>query len=263
MASPLSLRESQANPWIANYRPNPQARLRLFCFPYAGGNSTIYRNWPTSLPDLIEVCPVHLPGRAGRLNEQPFHKLLPLVEAAGAALSPYLDKPFAFFGHSMGAMISFELARLLRRQNRALPLHIFASGRRGPQVPDREDPTYNLPQSVFIEELRRLNGTPKDVLEHPELMQLMTQLLRADFEVCQTYDYRPEPPLKCPITAFGGLQDVDITREDMEGWRVQTAVAFTLRMLPGDHFFLHTQESIVLEALSRELYQLASVVNCR
>jgi medium-chain acyl-[acyl-carrier-protein] hydrolase len=257
MGNPYLREKSDLDSWIGGFRPNSQARLRLFCFPYAGGTSVIYRNWLAGLPDLIDVCPVHLPGRNGRLDEQPFNNLVPLVEAAGAALYPYLGKPFALFGHSMGARISFELTRLFRRQNWPMPLHMFVSGSRAPQVPDTDPPTYDLPEPEFIDELRRLNGTPRDVLEHPELMQLMIPLLRADFEVCQTYAYTPEPPLKCPITAFGGLQDVDISREDLEAWRIQTTGQFTLRMLPGDHFFLHAQEPTILQALSRELYQIA------
>src|SRR5882724_6229499 len=205
--------KTNRNSWVGSPKPNGQSRLRLFCFPYAGGNSTIYRSWPDRLPPSIDVWPVHLPGRGGRLHEPAYTQLMPLVEAAAEALLPYLDKPFAFFGHSMGAMISFELSRLLRRRRAPQPLHLSVSGRQAPQVKDWDPPTYNLPEPEFVEELRRLNGTPKGVLEHPELMQLMIPLLRADFEVCQTYSYTPEVPLDCPVTAFGGLNDQDVTRE--------------------------------------------------
>jgi medium-chain acyl-[acyl-carrier-protein] hydrolase len=204
----------------------------------------------------LEVCPVHLPGRGGRLHEQPFNDWKTLVEAVGAALLPYVEMPFAFFGHSMGALIGFEAARLFRRWNAPMPLHIFVSGRRAPQVPDPDPPTYDLPDPEFIAELRRLNGTPKDVLDHPELMELMLPLLRADFEVCQNYRYAPELPLTCPISAFGGLQDQDISREDINAWNCQTTGQFRQRMLPGDHFFLHAYEHTILEALSRDLYQI-------
>jgi len=244
--------------WIGGFRPNAKAKLTLFCFPYAGGTSHIYRNWSTQIPSLIDICPVHLPGRARRLNEDPFRSVIPLAEAAAEALLPYTDKPYAFFGHSMGALISFQLARRYRQQNRPLPVHLFVSGSRAPQLPDPDPPTYNLSDAEFVAELRRLNGTPPDVLEHAELLELMLPLLRADFELCQTYAYEEAPPLNCPITAFGGLQDVDISRAQVEGWGAQTTGPFLARMLPGDHFFLHAQEPIILEMVSRELYRIAT-----
>jgi medium-chain acyl-[acyl-carrier-protein] hydrolase len=166
-----------------------------------------------------------------------------------------LATPFAFFGHSMGAMISFELARRLRREHDREPIHLFVSGRRAPQLPITEPPTYNLPEPQLIEDLRRLNGTPRAVLENPELLQLVLPLLRTDFEVCQTYTYTPQAPLSCPITVFGGLQDTEAPRESLAAWREQTTSSFTLRMFPGDHFFLHTTQHdmlrIIYEQLSR------------
>jgi medium-chain acyl-[acyl-carrier-protein] hydrolase len=240
-------------------KTNPQARLRLFCFHYAGGGPLIFRKWPDMLPSFVEVCPVQLPGRGSRLREPHFRQLMPLVEAVAENLQPYFDKPFAFFGHSMGAMISFELTRHLRREQGASPLQLFVSGRRAPQLPDTDPPTYDLPEKEFVEELRRLNGTPREALEHPELMQLVLPTIRADFSVCQTYVYTPEPPLNCPISAFGGLQDKDVGREKMEGWREQTNASFRLRMLPGDHFFLNTATDLLLHALTRDLAHLAQL----
>jgi len=167
----------------------------------------------------------------------------------------YLDKPFAFFGHSMGAVISFEIARLLRRENATLPVHLFVSGRAAPQLPRFKSTTYDLPDAEFIEELLRLKGTPAEVLEHPELMQVVLPLLRADFELIETYSYIDEPPLSVPLTAIGGLEDDEISRDDLEGWRAQTTQAFSLRMLPGDHFFLTTNQSLLLPVVAQELYR--------
>jgi medium-chain acyl-[acyl-carrier-protein] hydrolase len=244
-----------ANPWFTCPRPSPQASLRLFCFPYAGGSALIYRNWPDVLPKNIEVCLLHLPGRGNRLGEKPFSELLPLVEAIAEAIVPYLDKPFAFFGHSMGALIGFELARYLRRQNKPLPSHLFISGRTAPQVPDNDPATYDLPHEEFVRELQRLNGTPKEVLEHPELMHLIVPLLRADFSVCQTYSHAAEPAFNFPITVFGGLQDYEVPREHLEPWSEHTLQNFKLRMIPGDHFFLNSSQPLLLQALSQELFQ--------
>ena len=247
-----------AAPWFTSQRPNPRARIRLFCFPYAGGGPAIYRLWPQSLPSLVEVCVAQLPGRGTRLRDQPFTSLDTLIEAAAEAIAPLLDKPFALFGHSMGAMISFELARRLREQGRPQPAHLFVSGRQAPQLPKQDPISHNLPEADLRRELLRLNGTPKEVLEHPELMELMLPLLRADFSVVETYVYRPGVPLDCPLTAFGGLRDSEVSREQLDAWREQTTGEFALRMLPGDHFFLNDAQAqtLLLSALTRELHQL-------
>lgn len=233
---------------------NEQAKIRLFCFPYAGGTSVIYRTWGKALGPSIAVCPAHLPGRERRLTEKPYTSAQAVVEAVAKAIIPYLDRPFAFFGHSMGALISFELARHLRRLNQPAPKHLFLSGRSAPQFGKKERATYNLPTDEFAEELRRLNGTPREVLEHQELMDLMIPLLRADFEVCETYDYTPEPALDCPITAFGGLYDETVTSEMVDAWREQTSSKFRLSMMPGDHFFIHSAQDRILPIISQELY---------
>jgi medium-chain acyl-[acyl-carrier-protein] hydrolase len=243
------------DPWFTFPKPNPRAHLRLFCFPYAGGSTLVFRNWAEGPLAEIELCPVQLPGRGRRLHEAPFTSLLPLVAAIGQALPPYLDKPFAFFGHSMGGAISFELARYLRRMNMPQPLHLFVSGRRAPQLTADEPPAYNLPVAEFLEELRRLNGTPAEVLDHPEMMQLLLPLVRADFELIQTYTYSPEPPLSCPISVFGGLEDHTDRIHYLEAWREQTTASFSLQMFPGDHFFLQTARPLLLQAIARKLYQ--------
>lgn len=247
---------SATTQWLIYRRPNPQARLRLFCFPYAGGGASIFRSWPDSLPKTVEVALVQLPGRENRLREPPFTRLAQLVKSIAPAILPHLDKPFAFFGHSMGALLGFELARELRRQRGPAPVHLFVSGRSAPPIPDKNPPTYGLPEPEFIEELRRLNGTPPEVFEYPELMELMLPIVRADFEAVQTYAYTREPPLECPITAFGGRQDEEISFEDIQAWREQTSNGFSLHMFDGDHFFLHTMQSPLLQILSRELSRI-------
>lgn len=255
------LQKPTSNPWLVIQRPNPRATLRLFCFPYAGGSALVYRTWADSLPPHIETCALQLPGRGSRMREPPLLDLMELVEVLAPVLEPYFDKPFAFFGHSMGATISFEMVRLLARQGKTLPQHLFVSGRRAPQFPETDRPTYNLPEPEFIEELRRLNGTPRELLENPELMQLMLPLLRADFTLCQTYTLGEAQPLACPITAYGGLQDTCVTREHLEGWRPHTDATFALRMLPGDHFFLHAAQPALLRSLASELSPLGQAVS--
>jgi medium-chain acyl-[acyl-carrier-protein] hydrolase len=241
--------------WFGTVKPNPKAQLRLFCFPYAGGGASIYRTWWQSLPPLVEVRPVQLPGRENRLSEPPFTRVEPLVQAVAEALLPHLNLPFAFFGHSMGAVIAFELARKLRAVINLEPLHLFVAGRIAPHLIDLEPPTYNLPDPELIEELRRLNGTPREALEHPELMHLMLPLLRADFQLVQTYAYVDGAPLDCPVTAFGGLQDPEVSREELAAWREHTTGAFSLRMFEGDHFFLQAAQTQILQIISQELRQ--------
>lgn len=249
---------SPTDRWLAYREPNPRARLRLFCLPYAGGGASVYRGWGQSLPADVEVCPVQLPGRESRLREAPFAHWQPLVEALAEVLPPHFDLPFAFFGHSMGALLSFELARTLRRRGGPQPLHLFVSGRRAPQLPAREEPIHQLPEPQFIEKLRELNGTPEEVLQHAELMRLLLPILRADFGINETYDYVEEAPFDFGISAFGGLGDTDVTKEDVELWKTHTRGRFRIRMLPGDHFFVHSGRDLITEALSRDLAELSS-----
>jgi medium-chain acyl-[acyl-carrier-protein] hydrolase len=247
---------STFNSWVTCPKPNPQANLRLFCFPYAGGSSLIFRKWSDSLPLNVEVCPVELPGRGSQMKLTPFTRLESLVEALAQAIKPHLDKPFAFFGHSMGALINFELARLLRKQYTLEPVHLFVSARRAPQIPNTKPPIHTLGDSEFKEELRRLNGTPKAVLENAELMELLVPIVRADFAVLETYVYSYEPPLDFPITTFGGLEDTEANYEELEAWREQTNSAFSLEMLPGDHFFINSAQSLLLERLAQRMLDL-------
>lgn len=248
-----------AERWLAYREANPRARLRMFCFPYAGGGASAYRGWGASLPQEVEVCPVQLPGREGRLREPPFTRASELIAAVTDALTPWLDLPFVFFGHSMGAMIGYELTRELRRRGRTLPLHLFVSGRRAPQLPARDEPIHDQPEPEFIESVRKLNGTPEEVLQHEELMKLLIPLLRADFAVNETYEFVEEAPVDIGISAFGGLGDQDVSRDDVEAWRIQTRGRFRMRMIPGDHFFLHPQKDLILESVARDLAEIKAL----
>lgn len=240
------------NAWLAIPRPNPAASIRLFCFPYSGAAAAVFYPWADVLPAYVEVCPVQLPGHGTRLAEPLVQRLEPLVAAAMTGLLPYLDKPFAFFGHSMGALVSYELACLLRQQG-VQPIHLFVSGHGAPHLPDRNPPLHALPDAEFVQKLRELNGTPEEVLRHVELLQLLIPVLRADFAVCETYVHQPKPPLDCPISAYSGLGDDYVNREELQGWAKHTAGHFSLRMFPGDHFYLNTARHYLLQALARDL----------
>jgi medium-chain acyl-[acyl-carrier-protein] hydrolase len=245
----------EGSPLLAGHKLNPQAVLRLFCFPYGGGAARAYRNWTQALRQDVDVCAIELPGRGHRLHEPPLRKMSLAVEVVGKEIISLLDRPYAFFGHSMGAILGFEVARLLRRGGHQGLTHLFVSGHKAPQIPKTEPFTYNLPDAEFIEELQRLNGTPKEVLEHPEMMRMIVPLLRADFESIQTYSYKHEPPLDCPITALGGLLDPHISRETLEPWREETTAAFNLQMFLGDHFFLHQEQARVLRVIAQAAYK--------
>lgn len=243
----------QADPWIAYYQPRAGARLRLFCFPHAGGSAALFRTWADTLPAEIEVCPVQLPGREQRLWEPPFTRLSLLVEHLVISLQQYLNLPFAFFGHSMGALIAYELARELNRQAYTVPIHLFVSGCPAPQIPAPASPVYLLPDAALIDHLRSLAGTPEAVLQNAELMQLMLPLIRADFTLYETYGYERGEPLPCPISTFGGLKDTEVIPRDLAGWREQTRASFTLRLFPGDHFYLQRTQAPLLREIVQEL----------
>lgn len=245
-------------PWLARPRPNHQASMRLFCFPYAGGGALGFRHWTDYLPSSIEVCPLQLPGRETRMKETAYNRVTPLVQKIAEALLPFLDKPFAFFGHSMGALICFELARELRRQRVGMPVKLYVSGRVAPHLPLTRRPLlYNLPEPEFKNALRYLNGTPEEVLENEMLMQLLMPLLRADFAVNEAYTYTVERPLDCPIFAMGGLRDSEVNCEQLEGWHAHTAASFELRLFPGDHFYLNTMQQLFFQVLAQDLARLA------
>jgi|SRR5215813_10578498 len=242
------------NPWFLSSAAKT-VDLQLFCLPYAGGTAMIYRDWVNHLPPTVQLIRVELPGRGARLKEAPFDNLPSLVEALTEALLPVLQAPFVFFGHSMGAMIAFETARRLQRDHGRIPQLLMVSGRRALHIPDPDRLTYNLPTDKFIAELHEIGGSPKEALEHPGLMEVMLPLLRADFQLVETYQYTPGSPLECPITAFGGLQDKEENRDLLLPWKVQTNSNFRLRMLPGDHFFLRSSQSLLLRLVTQELIE--------
>jgi medium-chain acyl-[acyl-carrier-protein] hydrolase len=240
VASASAARRICANGWFESLSSVRKHELQLFCFPYAGGNAQIFRPWRQHLPPEVDLWLAHLPGRGRRMHEPPVRRIRPLVERIADTILPELHPPFAFFGHSMGAVISFEVARELRRRRSMEPVHLFVSGRRAPHIPDSQPHIFDLPHDEFINELRKLNGTPQALLENPELVELVLPIIRADFELVETYSYAPEEPLSSSITAYGGVQDADVPVESVSAWKEHTASAFTKKILPGDHFFIHS-----------------------
>lgn len=242
------------SPWLVFPKQNARAKTRLFCFPYAGAGPVVYRAWPESLPQAVEVVTVHYPGRESRFREPLFETLQPLVDTLSVHILPYLDRPFAFFGHSMGALVAYELARKLRARGASLPVHLFVSARRAPHIPERLPPIHKLDDVAFTEAVQqRYNGIPPVILEDGELLALFLPMLKADFSVIETYRYHPEAPFDFPITIFAGEQDPGINQQELDGWQDHTTRPLVRYSFPGDHFYLQNQRSALLQTLSISL----------
>ena len=242
--------------WFASAKSPGTPQLRLFCFPHAGGGASFFASWERSLPAGVRVMPAQLPGREARQREAPLPQMSALVEAVAAALETYLGEPYALFGHSMGAVVGFELARFLRQSRKVLPLWLCVSGARAPQYRLGHVAPPDPPDEAFLEELRRLEGVPQEVLSDPEALRLLLPALKADAALYRRYVYEPGDPLPCPICAYGGLEDPNVRREHLEAWRAQTAAEFRLRMFPGGHFPLRSGREAFLGALAGDLEDL-------
>lgn len=228
---------------------NHDATVRLFCLPYAGGSSTIFYRWSEYVSPAIEVCSVQLPGREGRLTMPPYTSMRPLVQAIGNAILPFLDKPYVLFGHSLGGLIAFELARYLHDLGVPRPLSLLVSAAEAPHVSRAPDRLHTLPDDELIGQLSRLQGTRQEILQHPEVMQLLLPTIRADLQVFETYTYRAGPPLPCPIAVFGGIDDERVEPSGLENWREHTRTVVSLTMLPGGHFFIHSACRLLVESV--------------
>ena len=242
--------------WVLRPRPVAEASYRLFCFPYAGIGPSAYRSWIQALPESIEARLVQLPGREGRWKESPLTSLDDIAARVTEAIAPELDRPFAFYGHSLGALAAFEVARRLRRAGAAGPAHLFVAAHRGPHLPNPHPEMRQLADNAFVAELRRrYDGIPQAVIDNPELLELMLPCLRADFHAYETYTYVSEPPLSCPISAFGGDHDLYVRPAEIAGWRDQTAARFRMRIVQANHFFVQTERDRVISAIAEDLFQ--------
>jgi medium-chain acyl-[acyl-carrier-protein] hydrolase len=239
--------------WFVNFRPNRTARMRLFCFPYAGGGPHVFRTWNSILPDWVELQVVQLPGHGTRILEQPYRSLPELLPDVVEAMLPMLDRPYAFFGHSLGALISYEIALRLQKQIPYLPSHLFVSAREAPHLPDTEEPIFQLPDEAFILKLKEYNGTPRQVLLNPELMEIFLPVLRADFQINETYQHLPGEKLRCPLTVIGGSNDTRIPVETLQAWEELSLQPVGLHIIPGDHFFLHTAQEELVQLIAGKL----------
>lgn len=232
--------------------------ITIHCFPYSGGGASLFRRWQSSLPLGVQVRPFQLPGREERFDEEPFRSFEAVMQHMREVLLPSLTPPYALFGHSMGALIAFEIAREMRRRGAALPVRLFVSGTDAPQMLRFENPVHARTDAAVLEHLRMLGGASDDFLADAELQQLFLPLLRSDFRVAETFVYRDEPPLPCPISMFAGTEDRLTTPSAVDRWREQTSGDFRLRWLPGDHQFVNSAQAELLTSIGEDLGSLAA-----
>jgi len=222
--------------WIAHGRPRAKAAHRLFCFPCAGGGASSYRRWSEFFGEDVEICPVQLPGRETRLEEACITDLHELTEEIGRGLEPLLDRPFSLFGHSLGGLIAFELARDLRNHGVG-PDFLFVAGTPAPHLPRTRPPLHQLPEADLRDYLIALDGTPKAVLDQEWLLEMHLPILRADMGLLETYVYGRDAALPCPIGAFFGLSDPQVSADEVGAWQEHTSATFEAHGLTGTHFF--------------------------
>jgi medium-chain acyl-[acyl-carrier-protein] hydrolase len=229
--------------------------VRLVCLPYAGGGATaVFRAWRNQFAPVAEPCPLELPGRAARLREPPSRRIRELAIALATSLEARRGEPLAFFGHSLGALLAFEVVREMRRRGAPPPRHLFVSSRRGPRIPEPHGAIHEMPDAAFLAEVqRRYDAIPVEVLREPDLMQLLLPTLRADFEMLETYEYAAEEPLECPITAIGGREDPLVPLGALEAWRLETSGPFRLRQFPGGHFYFRAADDDLADLVRRTL----------
>lgn len=228
-------------------------RLRLFCFCYAGGNANIFLDWQSQLNPAIEVCAIQLPGRGHRFGEKARTDLAGLVADIAKVIQKESDLPFAFFGHSLGGLIAFELARYLNDFQMKMPVHLLVSGCDAPQYRQPSTQMHLLSDSALIEKLRQYNGTPEDIFNNPDIMQLMLPTIRADFQLAENFVYIQKRLLKIPISVLAGSGDDHILLDQVASWNKETVGKFDLKWFDGDHFFINSHKNAVLQYLDTTL----------
>jgi amino acid adenylation domain-containing protein len=235
--------------WFINFKPRSNAKLRLFCFSYAGGNPNMFRAWEKFLPEYVEVVALVLPGRYSRIKEPNFTTWPELLDALENAITPYLTESFAFFGHSFGARIIYEFTKLLQNKNKTLPRCLFIAGCRAPHIAGPTPFMYNLPEEEFFARVSNMNGTPLEILNNRSIIKLLEPALRADMELSEPWSGAPNPKLHVPIVAISGIDDHIDYPNSMCVWSSYTIAEFAFYKLKGDHFFIHHNEAELLSIL--------------
>jgi len=228
-------------------------KVKLFCVPYAGGSAMIYNKWKSHLPDYIELCPIELAGRGSRIAEPFYTGLEAAVEDIYATISVDISNyDYAFFGHSMGALLVYEVLQKIKALGNKLPLHAFFSGRKPPHA-KREKIFSSLSTEEFEKEIMSLGGTPPDLFKHPELKEIFVPILRSDFKISETVVERPEiSKLPFDISALVGKEEF-ITSEEAEGWQLHTSGNYSMYTIKGGHFFLLEETKAVTKIINQTI----------
>ncbi|MFD7841141.1 thioesterase II family protein [Streptomyces sp. NPDC059761] len=248
---------STASAWFRVFVPRPQARVKLICFPHAGGAASAFRNWAELLPPTVELVAVQYPGRQDRFNEPALEDMDVLVDRIAFAASHRLSGPVAFFGHSLGATVAFEVAQRLATLPRPTVVRLFASARSAPSV-DRRNATEFPDDDALMRYIRTLGGAGATVLQDAELRELTLPTLRSDFRLVAGYRPSTSEPLACPVTAIAGDADPSFTLADAENWRRHTSGAFNAVELPGGHFYTEDVPAELVRILVGELGEQAA-----
>lgn len=241
------------NLWITYPKPDPQASIRLFCFPYAGAGSSIYQRWTGSLAG-IELGLINLPGRDARVHEPLQTSMVTLAAQICENIMPHLDRPFAFFGHSMGGLLAFEVARQLRRQKAPQPAHLIISSRRAPHLPDPTAHFWRMSKTEFLATIERLYGAlPALIRQDEDILNMFLSIMQADFTMMGTYQFCPEEPFTFPLTVLGGQHDPSVRENDLQGWKQLAGADFEVILFPGDHFYFQKTPLPFFDVLRRKL----------
>ncbi len=236
------------NPWFLIPKSIEKPRFRIFCIPYAGGNASAFHKWAGSF-EQDELFAAQLPGRAFRRREPLIRDAHAMVAALIEAMDGSLDVPFVLYGHSMGGLLAFELARALRGGGHREPSALIISGRRAPQIPGAEAIAHDMPDDRFWTTIGQLYGTTPALLNSADLKAMLLPVFRADFQLLNGWSYTDGAPLSCPIYALGGEEDPGIPVENLEAWRDQTTGGFEQKMFAGGHMFIQPREAEFLGEL--------------
>jgi len=222
--------------WVRRFTPGPPDAARLVCFPHAGGSASFYLPVSRALAPVADVLALQYPGRQDRHTEKCLESIDEMADRIGEVLTPLADRPLVFFGHSMGALLAFEVARRLADQG-IVPRHLFASGRRAPSR-HRAGSVHTRDDAGLIAEMVALSGTDRAILGDPEILRMVLPAIRGDYRAVETHRHRDGPPLTCPITVLTGDADPHVSLAEAAAWKDHTSAGCDVRVLPGGHFFL-------------------------
>lgn len=252
-AAEVSAIDNSLRKWCPSFSDNHNPdSIYLFCFPFAGGGASAFAKWASIFPKHIVICPVQYPGRENRWGEAPANSLSSLVESLANDLKDCWRKRFAFLGHSFGALVAFELTHTLAERGQPTPLRLFLTGARAPQLPPKEL-TDELSDESFLAKLRQYNGMPDEALENDDLIEAVLPIIRSDFRLLEQHRHKDTAPLSVPISAFGGLQDLNVSIAELLPWSSQTSKTFRSRFLKGNHFFLFDSVRAIASYVAEDL----------